>query len=98
MTLMDLVIILGYPIGLFVVGISLARRLGGADPLVSVPTWIRALVGGMALGGPWLLYWSGYLRGLAVPADSFVPLTLAVVLWLGADRLVGMTAHGTESC
>lgn len=98
MTPIDLVIILGYPLVLFAVGLFVARRIGDADPLVSVPTGVRALVGAMALGGPWLLYFSGYLSGLALPADTFVPLTLAVVLWLGADRLVGVTARSTGPC
>lgn len=97
MALIDLVVVLGYPLVLLIVGFVVAQRLGDGEPLVSVPTWVRAIVGGVALGGPWLLYWSGFLRGLAIPADSFVPLTLAVVLWLGTDRLVGVTDRCTDA-
>jgi hypothetical protein len=98
MTLLDLVVLFGYPVVLFVVGFAIERRLGGREPFVSVPVWVRALVGGVALGGPWLLYYRGFLRGLVVPHETFVPLTLAVVLWLAAERLVGVTARQRGAC
>ena len=98
MSVTDLVIALGYPLVLFVVAFLIEERIGAAEPVFAVPHWLRVLVGGAALGGPWLLYWNGYLDGVVVEFDLFVPLTLGFVLWLGLDRLVGVARRESGTC
>lgn len=97
MNLIDFAILFGYPLALFVIGFLIERRLQDTAPMFSISEWVRVIAAGVALGGPWLLYWSGYLRGLPVPADSFIPLTLAVVLWLMVTRLFGVGTRGQNS-
>jgi hypothetical protein len=93
-SLLDVAVAVGYPVALFVVGFVVERRLEGVEPLLAVSDWARTLAGGIALAGPWLLYWNGHFGGLGVPVEVFVPLTLSLVLWIVATRLVGVTARG----
>lgn len=90
MSVVDLLVVIGYPVALFAIAFRVETRLRQREPLFSVSAVTRTLLGGLALGGPWSLYWGEYLPGLGDPLAVFVPLTLSFVLWIGADRLVGV--------
>jgi len=85
---------LGYILVLFGAGASAERRFATTDPLLSVPTWVRAVVAGLALGGPWLVYFAGLLPVSDGAVAHAVVLTAALVLWVLAERLVGVTDRG----
>lgn len=85
---------LGYILVLFGAGASAERRFAATDPLLSVPTWVRAVVAGLALGGPWLVYFAGLLPVSDDAVAHAVVLTAALVLWVLAERLVGVADRG----
>jgi len=85
---------IGYILVLFAVAVSIARRLGTTEPLVDAPPLVRAALGGLALGGPWLLYWADLLPVADGATAHAVVLTAVMVLWLSAERLVGVTDQG----
>ncbi|SFR34295.1 hypothetical protein [Halorubrum sodomense] len=85
---------LGYILVLFAVGAYAERRFAAADPLLSVPGWVRTVVAGLALGGPWLVYFAGLLPVSDGAVAHAVVLTAALVLWVLAERLVGVVDGG----
>jgi hypothetical protein len=90
---------MGYILMLFAVGISAARLLAGTEPLLDSPTWVRAAVGGLALGGPWLVYRADVLPVSDGPPAHAVVLTAVLGLWLAAERLFGITGRSdTGAC
>jgi FtsH-binding integral membrane protein len=87
----------GYILALFAVAFYVERRLAGTDPLLNVPAWVRAVVGGLALGGPWLVYFADLLPVSDGVVAHAVVLTAAAVLWMSAERLVGVAGQGGAS-
>ena len=87
----------GYILALFAVGVYVERRLAGTDPLLTAPAWVRAVVGGLALGGPWLVYFADLLPVSDGVVAHAVVLTAAAVLWISAERLVGVAGQGGAS-
>jgi hypothetical protein len=90
---------IGYILLLFAVGVYAARRFAAAEPLLDSPTGVRAVIGGLALGGPWLVYYADLLPISSGPSAHAVVLTAVLVLWLSAERLVGVTEQSdTGAC
>lgn len=90
---------MGYILMLFAVGIYAARLLTATNPVVDSPTWVRAAIGGLALGGPWLVYYADLLPVSDGPSAHAVVLTAVLGLWLAAERLFGITGQsGTGAC
>jgi FtsH-binding integral membrane protein len=87
----------GYILALFAVAVYVERRLAGTDPLLNVPVWVRTVVGGLALGGPWLVYFADLLPVSDGVVAHAVVLTAAAVLWMSAERLVGVAGQGGAS-
>ena len=89
----------GYVLALFAVAVYVERRLAGTDPLLNVPVWVRTVVGGLALGGPWLVYFADLLPVSDGVVAHAVVLTAAAVLWISAERLVGIAGQsGAGAC
>lgn len=84
---------LGYILVLFAVGLYAAGLLAGTEPLLDSPTWVRAAVGGLALGGPWLVYYADLLPVSDGPSAHAVVLTAGLGLWLAGERLFGITGQ-----
>lgn len=71
--------------------VRLVRRVG---PLVPATPALRTVVHGVALGGPWLLYFQGVLPA-PWGVGPLVPLALCWALYVLALLLVGL---GTDRC
>jgi uncharacterized membrane protein len=90
---------LGYILVLFAVAVAAERRLAATEPLVSAPAWVRTVVAGLALGGPWLVYFADLLPVSDSAVAHAVVLTVTVVLWMSANRLVGVADQdGAGAC
>lgn len=80
-----------------VVGVLAERRVMGNETLLSVPRWIQTLLAGLALGGPWLLYFEGVIRTPVV--DGLVAtLAASCALWLLVMKTVGVGGARGTSC
>jgi hypothetical protein len=88
---------LGLVAALFVVAVVVERRMAAVEPLVSVPPLVASLVGGAALMAPFVLVWGGLLV-VEVVDELVVALGLSFVLWIAADRVVGVVSRGSGSC
>jgi hypothetical protein len=73
------------------------RRVAATEPLIDAPSWVRTSSSALAIGGPWLVYFADLVPG----SDGAVAIaavgTAAAVLWLAADRLVGVIDQGSTS-
>lgn len=88
---------LGFLALVFVVAFVVGRRVETPEGLISVPTWVQILLTGLALGGPWLLYYRGLLT-VGLLDDTIVALTLSLALYLGAAAIVGTGRGSRGAC
>ncbi|MEZ3163143.1 hypothetical protein ABNG03_00805 [Halorubrum sp. RMP-47] len=91
---LDTAAALGYILVLFAVAVYAERRLEAFDPLWSAPGWIRTVIASLAIGGPWLVYFADLLPVSDGAVAYAVVLTATTVLWLAADRAVGVATQG----
>jgi len=73
----------------FVVAFVVGRRVETPEGLIAVPTWVQVLLTGLALGGPWLLYFQGVLT-VRLLDDTIIAFALSLALYFGAAALVGV--------
>lgn len=66
----------------------------GAAPVFEVHPTVRTLLYGLALGGPWLLYFEGALETVGPVTGPVVPLALAWGSYALAVRAVGTDGDG----
>lgn len=91
MTLALLALNLGLMLVLVVIGVAIERDGRVEARRRSLPGWLQTIVGGLALGGPWLLYFRGILpEAVAGGTIDGIVVTLAIslVLWMGYPPLV----------
>lgn len=88
---------LGAVTALIVIGALAERRVMGSETLVSAPGWLQTLLGGLALGGPFVLYSEGVVPDTVV--DGMVlALAASLVLWLAVMRTVGVGRPHSGAC
>jgi len=88
---------LGIVIALIVVGVLAERRVMGSETLVSVPGWVQTVLAGLALAGPWFLYFQGVVPSTLV--DGLVlALATSLVLWLAVMKTTGVGGARGGAC
>jgi hypothetical protein len=87
---------LGASCALIVIGYVAERRIPETEPLVSVPDWVAALVGGLGLSLPFVVFVWEDLLTVSFVDDLVAALAASLVLWLVSVRLLGIGQ--TTSC
>ncbi|MFB6205984.1 MAG: hypothetical protein ABEJ05_05600 [Haloglomus sp.] len=85
---------LGLLAALVVGGFALERVAVRAGPLVRVPTVVRVLLTGSALGGPWVLSDAGLLPTTPLVDEIITTLSVVLVSYVAVTVLVGRPAAG----
>lgn len=88
---------LGIVTALIVIGVLAERRVMGSETLVSAPRWVQTLLGGLALGGPFVLYSEGVVPDTVVDG-IILALAASLVLWLAVMRAVGVGRPQSSAC
>ena len=97
---------LGVMLLLFVAGLAIERDGRVEARRRGLSNWLRTVLGGLALGGPWLLYFEGVIPETLLGGTlSGIVVTLAITLvcWTGYPLVVwplvdGGSVETSEAC
>lgn len=88
---------LGVVTALIVIGALAERRVMGNETLVSAPGWVQTVLAGLALAGPWFLYFQGLVPSTLVDG-MILALAASLVLWLAVMKTTGVGGARGGAC
>lgn len=80
-----------------VVAFAVGRHVETPEGVVSVPTWVKTLLAGLAIGGPWVLH-AGGLLSVGLVDDTVLTLTVSLGLYLAVATVVGVGGESQAAC